>query len=62
MLAVAQPTRRIRVDLVAPDHAGDALAGEQQQVQERRRNADKTLDLTPPGELGSGAVRHGARL
>jgi hypothetical protein len=60
--AVAQPTRRIRVDLVAPGHAGDALAGEQQEVEERRGGADQTLDPAPPGELGSGTVRHGARL
>jgi hypothetical protein len=54
--------RRVGVDLVASGHARDALPGEQQQVERRRREADQALDAAPPGELSRGAVRHGARL
>jgi hypothetical protein len=59
---VAEATRRVRVDLVAAGHARDLLAGEQQEVKGRRREADQALDPAPPGALRGAEVRHGARL
>jgi hypothetical protein len=59
--AAAEP-RRVRGDLVAPGDPGHAVAREQQQVQERRRDADQALDLPPARQLSWGPVGHGARL
>ena len=48
--APAQP-RRLGVDVVAPGHAREAVAGEQHDVQQRRREADQGLDAAAVGEL-----------
>ena len=61
-LMVRHAVRRLRLDLVAPCHARDAVAGQQQEVQRGRREADQALDAAPASELARGAVRHGARL
>ncbi len=61
-VAIAEPARRIRVDLVAPGHARDPLAGEQDDVQDGGSDTDQRFDPTLQGELTSGAIRHGARL
>ncbi len=57
----AAEARRLRGDLVAPGDAGHAVAGEQQQVERRRGEADQTLDLAPPCELACRPVCHGRR-
>jgi hypothetical protein len=61
-VAVSEPARRIRVDLVAPRHARDLLAGEQDDVQDRGRQPDQTFDPALQSELSGSAMRHGARL
>ena len=61
-LAVADPARRLGIDLVAAGHARHLLAGEEHEVERRRRQADQRLDSALESELGWGAVRHGARL
>ena len=61
-VAVADPARRLGIDLVAARHAGHALAGEENEVQGRRGEADQGLDPAPERELASGAMRHGGRL
>jgi hypothetical protein len=61
-LALAEPARRVRVDLVAPGHARDLLAREEDEVQDRRHEADRALDATPERELSLAAMCHGARL
>ena len=61
-LAVAEPARRVRVDLVAPRHARDLLAREQHDVERRGEQPDHALDPALQRELAGGAVCHGARL
>ena len=61
-LAIADPARRLGIDLVAAGHARHLLAGEEDEVEGRRREADQRLDPALQSELGCGAVRHGARL
>ena len=60
--AVAEAAGRVGIDLVAAGHPRDLLAGEQDDVERRRREADERLDPAPHRELRRGAVRHGARL
>ena len=61
-LAVADPARRLGIDLVAAGHARHLLAGGEDEVERRRREPDQCLDPALESELGRGAVRHGARL
>jgi hypothetical protein len=59
---LAEAAGRLGVELVAPGDARDAVAGEQQDVEGGGGKPDEALDATAPGQLGGGAMRHGARL
>jgi len=61
-LAVPDPARRLGVDLVAPGHPRDPVAGVQEQVECGGREPDRELDPPPEGELAGSEMRHGARL
>ncbi len=61
-VAVADPARRHRVDLVAARDARHLLAREQDKVERRSREGDQGFDPSPQGELAGSAMRHGARL
>ena len=61
-VAVADPARRLWIDLVSAGHARHALAGEEHEIQGGRGEADQRLDPAPYCELASGAMRHGGRL
>jgi hypothetical protein len=61
-VAVAEPAGRIRVDLVAPGHARDLLAGEQDDVKDRGRQPDQAFDPALQSKLTGSAMCHGARL
>ena len=54
--------RRLGVDVVAPGDARDAVAGEEDEVEQRRGEPDHGLDAAAARELGGSAVRHSARL
>src|SRR5215213_4455671 len=58
--AAADP-RWLRVDVVAAGHAREALAGEEDDVEQRRREADQRLDAPAVGDLSRGAGGHAAR-
>ena len=58
--AAAEP-RRLGVDVVAPGHAREAVAGEQEHVQRGRGEADHGLHAAAVGELSRRAVGHAAR-
>ena len=49
-------------DVIAPGHARELAAGEQHEVEERPRDADRRLDPAAAGELGGRADGHGGRL
>ena len=59
-LAAAEP-RGLGVDVVAAGHARDALAREQHDVQQRRREADQGPRAAAVGELSRRPVGHGGR-
>ena len=61
-VAIADPARRLGIDLVAARHAGHALAGEEDQVEGGRGEADQGLEPALQSELACGAMRHGGRL
>jgi len=61
-VAVADPARRLGIDLVATGHARHPLACEQDKIQRGRGEADQRLDPAPQRELTTGAMRHGGRL
>ena len=61
-IAVADPARRLGIDLVATGHTRHALACEQDEIQRGRGEADQRLDPAPQRELTTGAMRHGGRL
>ena len=58
--ARSDAARRIRVDLVAAGDPRDAVAGGQQQVEERGREPQRALDPAPARELAGGAEGHRA--
>jgi hypothetical protein len=60
--AVAEPARWLGVDLVAAGDLRDPVAGEQDDIEDGRGEADQALDPAPESELRRGAMRHGARL
>jgi hypothetical protein len=53
---------RLGRELVAARHARELAAGEQHEIEERPRDADRRLDPAAAGELGRGADGHGGRL
>jgi CBS domain-containing protein len=55
-------TCRLGRDLVAAGHAGDAVAGEQDQVERRRGEPDQGLDAAAALQLRTGAVGHGGAI
>jgi predicted amino acid dehydrogenase len=59
-LAAAE-ARRLGIDIVAAGNARHALAREQHDVQQRRREADRGLDAAAVGELSRRPVGHGGR-
>lgn len=61
-VAIADPPRRFRIDLVAPGYPRDLLAGEQHEVERRGGEPDQPLDPALQRELTGGTVGHGARL
>jgi hypothetical protein len=61
-VTVADPARRLGIDLVAPGHARDLLPGEEDEIEDGRGEADQRLEPAPHCELTSGAMRHGGRL
>jgi hypothetical protein len=61
-VAVADPAWRLGVDLVSAGHARHVIAGEQDEVEDGRGEADQGFDPPPERELTCGAMRHGGRL
>ena len=59
---IAQPARRIRVDLVAPGHARDLPPREQDDVEDRGGQPDQPFDPPLECELARCAIRHGAAI
>src|SRR5690349_19363847 len=59
-LAAAE-ARRLGIDVVAARDPRELLAGEQQHVEERRREADRGLDAAAIGELSRRPVGHAGR-
>jgi hypothetical protein len=53
---------RLGRELVAPGHARELAAGEQHEVEEGPRDAERGLEPAAASELGGGADGHGGRL
>src|SRR5437764_354623 len=57
-----RPARRLGRDLVAPGHARHAVAGEQEEVEHGRGEADEALDPPAPLALREGEMGHCAAI
>jgi hypothetical protein len=61
-VAIADPPRWVRIDLVAARHARELLAGEQDDVEDGGGEPDQAFDPPLHCQLAGCAIRHGARL
>src|SRR4051794_10454225 len=55
-VAIAQPARRVGIDLVPPGHARDLLSGEQDDVENGGGEPDQPFDPPPQRKLARCAI------